>query len=106
MLLTALLALTAQKPFDLTVDNIMRGPSCWPATSQRSLVGRWQTADFNWKDPNEKAARNYFVNADGTGLAPDAGDDGADLIPSADGSLHAAIVGIASSFAALWAKKL
>ncbi len=58
--------------FDLTIDNIMRGPELvgyepravrWSADSQR-IYFQWKKAD----EPREKDFDTYVVNRDGTGL--------------------------------------
>ncbi len=94
LLLTAIIITSVQKPFDLSVDNIMRGPEL---IGQPPRNVRWspdgKKLNFTWKDPNEKSARSYSVNADGTGMAPDAGDDGAENIRSNDGQMVASIIG-------------
>jgi dipeptidyl aminopeptidase/acylaminoacyl peptidase len=63
---------TAGKKFDLTIDNVMRGPELvgyepravrWSADSQRVY--------FQWKqaaEPREKEFDTYTVNRDGSGL--------------------------------------
>src|SRR5205814_9043404 len=63
---------TATKPFELTVDSIMRGPRLvgyppsgvyWSQDSQR-VYFRWKQAD----EPRLKEMSLYVVNRDGTGL--------------------------------------
>lgn len=63
---------SASKPFDLTVDSIMRGPRLvgyspagvyWSQDSRRIY--------FRWKQPNEPRLKEmslYVINRDGTGL--------------------------------------
>jgi dipeptidyl aminopeptidase/acylaminoacyl peptidase len=62
----------AQKPFDLTIDNIMRGPEL---TGHEPRAVRWsqdnQRIYFQWKqtsDPRERDFDNYAVSRDGSGL--------------------------------------
>src|ERR1041385_1506230 len=63
---------TPAKPFELTVDSIMRGPRLvgyppggvyWSQDSQR-IYFRWKQAD----EPRLKEASLYVVNRDGSGL--------------------------------------
>src|SRR3954447_8916780 len=63
---------TPAKPFELTVDSIMRGPRLvgypptgvyWSQDSQR-IYFRWKQAD----EPRLKETSLYVVNRDGTGL--------------------------------------
>jgi dipeptidyl aminopeptidase/acylaminoacyl peptidase len=81
MILTTLILLTLSgqgrtvkphpKPFELTIDSIMRGPN---------LIGveprgvRWsddgKTLTFVWKSPTDEESHTYEVNADGTHLGP------------------------------------
>src|ERR1700730_14836350 len=87
LLFIAILALSAHaQTFDLTVDNIMRGPQ---------LVGyapddvRW-TPDgsrlyFTWKqrtDPVQKDRDTWVVNRDGTGLRKLSDDEKKDAPPT------------------------
>src|ERR1051325_9239839 len=64
--------LPAQKKFDLTIDNIMRGPQLYgyePAAIRWS--GDSQRIYFQWKrasDPPQKPNDTYAVNRDGSGL--------------------------------------
>ena len=64
---------TSAKPFELTVDSIMRGPRLvgypptgvyWSQDSQR-VYFRWKQAD----EPRLKEMSLYVVNRDGSGLA-------------------------------------
>ena len=78
------------KPFELTVDSIMRGPRLvgysptgvyWSQDSQRVY--------FRWKRPDEprlKETSLYVVNRDGTGLRR-LSDDEAKQAPPANGEL-------------------
>jgi dipeptidyl aminopeptidase/acylaminoacyl peptidase len=78
------------KPFELTVDSIMRGPRLvgypptgvyWSQDSQRVY--------FRWKRPDEprlKETSLYVINRDGTGLRR-LTDDEAKLAPPANGEL-------------------
>jgi dipeptidyl aminopeptidase/acylaminoacyl peptidase len=80
----------APKPFELTVDSIMRGPRLvghpptgvyWAQDSQRVY--------FRWKRPDEprlKETSLYVVNRDGTGLRR-LSDDEAKQAPPANGEL-------------------
>src|SRR3954462_11396283 len=63
---------TAAKPFELTVDSIMRGPRLvgyppsniyWSQDSQK-IYFRWKQAD----EPRLKEMSLYVVNRDGSGL--------------------------------------
>lgn len=76
--------------FDLTVDNIMRGPNLygypqeqvrWSGAGDR-IYFRWKTCD----EPIEKEASVWVVNRDGSGLKR-LSDEQADLAPPAGGSL-------------------
>lgn len=81
---------SAAKPFELTVDSIMRGPrlvgypptgAYWSQDSQRVY--------FRWKRPDEprlKETSLYVINRDGTGLRR-LTDDEAKLAPPANGEL-------------------
>src|SRR6266849_8233551 len=78
------------KPFELTVDSIMRGPRLvgypptgvyWSQDSQR-VYFRWKQAD----EPRLKETSLYVVNRDGTGLRR-LSDDEAKLAPPANGEL-------------------
>jgi hypothetical protein len=79
-----------QKPFELTVDSIMRGPRLvgyqptgvyWSQDSQR-VYFRWKQAD----EPRLKEMSLYVVNRDGSGLRR-LSDDEARLAPPASGEL-------------------
>ena len=63
---------TPAKKFDMTIDNIMRGPGLvgyeptsvrWSPDSQK-IYFRWKKAD----EPLKAELATYVVNADGTGL--------------------------------------
>src|SRR5437667_11614637 len=78
------------KPFELTVDSIMRGPRLvgypptgvyWSQDSQR-IYFRWKQAD----EPRLKETSLYVVNRDGTGLRR-LSDDEAKQAPPANGQL-------------------
>ena len=78
------------KPFQLTVDSIMRGPRLvgypptgvyWSQDSQR-IYFRWKQAD----EPRLKETSLYVVNRDGTGLRR-LTDDEAKQAPPANGEL-------------------
>src|SRR5689334_12702192 len=78
------------KPFELTVDSIMRGPrlvgyppagAYWSQDSQR-VYFRWKQAD----EPRLKETSLYVVNRDGTGLRR-LNDDEARQAPPANGEL-------------------
>jgi dipeptidyl aminopeptidase/acylaminoacyl peptidase len=78
------------KPFELTVDSIMRGPRLvgypptgvyWSQDSQR-VYFRWKQAD----EPRLKETSLYVVNRDGTGLRR-LSDDEAKQAPPATGEL-------------------
>jgi len=78
------------KPFELTVDSIMRGPRLvgypptgvyWSQDSQR-VYFRWKQAD----EPRLKETSLYVVNRDGTGLRR-LSDDEAKQAPPANGEL-------------------
>src|SRR5437660_5564702 len=81
---------TATKPFELTVDSIMRGPRLvgyppagvyWSQDSQRVY--------FRWKQPDEPRLKEmslYVVNRDGTGLRR-LTEDEAKQAPPANGEL-------------------
>jgi dipeptidyl aminopeptidase/acylaminoacyl peptidase len=78
------------KPFELTVDSIMRGPRLvgyqpaniyWSQDSQR-VYFRWKQAD----EPRLKEMGLYVVNRDGTGLRR-LSDDEARQAPPANGEL-------------------
>jgi dipeptidyl aminopeptidase/acylaminoacyl peptidase len=80
----------APKPFDLTVDSIMRGPRLvgypptgvyWSQDSQR-VYFRWKQAN----EPRLKETSLYVVNRDGTGLRR-LSDDEARQAPPAGGEL-------------------
>src|SRR6266481_3138062 len=81
---------TAAKPFELTVDSIMRGPRLvgypptgvyWSQDSQR-IYFRWKQAD----EPRLKETSLYVVNRDGSGLRR-LTDDEAKQAPPANGEL-------------------
>ena len=83
-------AASSAKPFELTVDSIMRGPRLvgypptgvyWSQDSQR-VYFRWKQAD----EPRLKETSLYVVNRDGTGLRR-LSDDEAKLAPPANGEL-------------------
>jgi dipeptidyl aminopeptidase/acylaminoacyl peptidase len=72
VLAAAAVALIGQRKFDLTIDNIMRGPEL---TGYEPAQVRWsgdsQRVYFRWKlaaDPRDKDPDTYVVNRDGTGL--------------------------------------
>ncbi len=78
------------KPFELTVDSIMRGPRLvgypptgvyWSQDSQR-IYFRWKQAD----EPRLKEMSLYVINRDGTGLRR-LSEDEAKLAPPANGEL-------------------
>src|SRR5258706_2767481 len=78
------------KPFQLTVDSIMRGPRLvgysptgvyWAQDSQRAYF-RWKQAD----EPRLKEMSLYVVNRDGTGLRR-LSEDEAKQAPPANGEL-------------------
>jgi dipeptidyl aminopeptidase/acylaminoacyl peptidase len=78
------------KPFELTVDSIMRGPRLvgyppsgvfWSQDSQR-IYFRWKQAD----EPRLKETSLYVVNRDGSGLRR-LSDDEAKQAPPANGEL-------------------
>jgi len=81
---------TSTKPFELTVDSIMRGPRLvgypptavyWSQDSQR-VYFRWKQAD----EPRLKETSLYVVNRDGTGLRR-LSEDQARQAPPANGEL-------------------
>ena len=81
---------TPTKPFELTVDSIMRGPRLvgypptgvyWSQDSQR-VYFRWKLAD----EPRLKETSLYVVNRDGTGLRR-LTDEEAKQAPPANGEL-------------------
>jgi dipeptidyl aminopeptidase/acylaminoacyl peptidase len=81
---------TSAKPFELTVDSIMRGPRLvgypptnvyWSQDSQR-VYFRWKQAD----EPRLKEMSLYVVNRDGTGLRR-LTDDEAKQAPPPNGEL-------------------
>src|SRR5258706_2054115 len=81
---------TSAKPFELTVDSIMRGPRLvgyqptgvyWSQDSQR-VYFRWKQAD----EPRLKDMSLYVVNRDGSGLLR-LSDDEARLAPPPGGGL-------------------
>ena len=81
---------TATKPFELTVDSIMRGPRLvgyppsgvyWSQDSQR-VYFRWKQAD----EPRLKEMSLYVVNRDGSGLRR-LTDEEAKQAPPANGEL-------------------
>jgi dipeptidyl aminopeptidase/acylaminoacyl peptidase len=81
---------TPAKPFELTVDSIMRGPRLvgyppsgvyWSQDSQR-VYFRWKQAD----EPRLKEASLYVVNRDGSGLRR-LTDEEAKQAPPANGEL-------------------
>src|SRR5438046_5982852 len=83
-------AAPSPKPFELTVDSIMRGPRLvgypptgvyWSQDSQR-IYFRWKQAD----EPRLKETSLYVVNRDGTGLRR-LSDDEAKQAPPATGEL-------------------
>ncbi|HJZ82794.1 MAG TPA: DPP IV N-terminal domain-containing protein, partial [Pyrinomonadaceae bacterium] len=78
------------KPFELTVDSIMRGPRLvgypptgvyWSQDSQR-IYFRWKQAD----EPRLKETSLYVINRDGTGLRR-LSDEEAKQAPPANGEL-------------------
>jgi len=82
--------LPSPKPFELTVDSIMRGPRLvgypptgvyWSQDSQR-IYFRWKQAD----EPRLKETSLYVVNRDGSGLRR-LTDDEAKQAPPANGEL-------------------
>ncbi|HEX6280117.1 MAG TPA: hypothetical protein VFZ49_08920, partial [Pyrinomonadaceae bacterium] len=81
---------TASKKFDLSIDNIMRGPGLvgyeptgvrWSPDSQR-IYFRWKRAD----EPLKADVSTYVVNADGTGLRK-LSDEELKRLPPATGDL-------------------
>src|SRR5215467_2359600 len=79
-----------QKPFELTVDSIMRGPGLvgypptgvyWSQDSQK-VYFRWKQAD----EPRLKETSLYVVNRDGSGLRR-LSEEEARLAPPANGEL-------------------
>jgi dipeptidyl aminopeptidase/acylaminoacyl peptidase len=70
--LACTLLLPAQKHFELTIDNIMRGPGLYGyEPSGIRWSGDHQRIFFQWKqasDPPIKPMDTYVVNRDGTGL--------------------------------------
>ena len=81
---------TPAKPFELTVDSIMRGPRLvgyppsgvyWSQDSQR-IYFRWKQAD----EPRLKEMSLYVVNRDGSGLRR-LTDEEAKQAPPANGEL-------------------
>ena len=78
------------KPFELTVDSVMRGPRLigypptgvyWSQDSQR-IYFRWKQAD----EPRLKETSLYVVNRDGSGLRR-LSEDEAKQVPPANGEL-------------------
>ncbi|HLK14097.1 MAG TPA: prolyl oligopeptidase family serine peptidase, partial [Fimbriimonadaceae bacterium] len=81
MLLTTLILLTSSvqarsansnpKPFELTIDNIMRGPEL---IGQEPRGIRWSsdgaTLLFTWRAPSDNGSKTYEVNADGSHMGP------------------------------------
>ncbi len=62
----------AQKPFELTIDNIMRGPGLvgYPPSAPRWSADS-KAIYFDWKQPSDpvlKPVDTYIVNRDGSGL--------------------------------------
>ena len=90
------LAATAQqsspaKPFELTIDNIMRGPALvgyepsgvrWSADSAK-IYFTWKRAD----EPRNGETSTYVVNADGSGLRKLSEDEAKQQAPPAGGDL-------------------
>src|SRR2546428_5710742 len=80
----------APKPFELTIDSIMRGPRLvgYPPTGvywsqdSRRIYFRWKQAD----EPRLKEMSLYVVNRDGTGLRR-LSEDEARQAPPANGEL-------------------
>src|ERR1051326_3626741 len=81
-------ALPAQKKFDLSIDNIMRGPQLYgyePAAVRWS--GDSRRIYFSWKqagDSPQTPPDTYVVNRDGTGLRK-LSENEAKLAPPAQG---------------------
>ena len=70
----AAVSLAAQKPFALTIDNIMRGPGTGRLSSRQSP--RWsgdsQKIYFEWKQASDELLKpmdTYVVNRDGSDFA-------------------------------------
>src|SRR5215472_7318480 len=83
------LRLGAQKKFDLTIDNIMRGPQLY---GYEPSAVRWsgdsQRIYFQWKgasDPPLQPMDTYVVNRDGSGLRK-LTEDEAKLAPPVQGN--------------------
>ncbi|MGD9587480.1 MAG: prolyl oligopeptidase family serine peptidase [Pyrinomonadaceae bacterium] len=79
------------KPFDLTIDNIMRGPGLvgyepsgvrWSADSKK-IYFNWKRAD----EPRVAETSTYIVNADGSGLRRLSEDEARKEAPPAGGDL-------------------
>ena len=88
---------TRPKPFELTIDGIMRGPAL---IGQEPRQMRWsddgKTLTFFWKSPAEETGHSYEVNADGSHLGPAAEDQlaqGESGVTSPDGLLVAQVMG-------------
>ena len=89
LVLGAAVVLIGQQRFDLTVDNIMRGPGLigyepsqirWSGDSQR-IYFRWKQAS----EPREKDPDTYVVERDGSGLRK-LSEDESKLAPPAAGN--------------------
>ena len=86
-LLFAVIALAAAaQQFDLSIDNIMRGPGLYGWTPEEV---RWapdgQRVYFSWKlysDPLDKDRDTYVVNRDGSGLRKLSDDEKKDAPPA------------------------
>jgi dipeptidyl aminopeptidase/acylaminoacyl peptidase len=83
---TSLPAADLPKKFELTIDNIMRGPGLvgyepsairWSQDSQR-IFFQWK----QWNDPQDKPLDTYSVNRDGTGLHKLSDDEIKDAPPA------------------------
>jgi len=79
------------KQFDLTIDNIMRGPGL---VGYEPTAVRWSPDSkkvyFNWKradEPRNGETSVYVVNADGTGLRKLSEDEAAQQAPPTGGDL-------------------
>lgn len=79
------LAADGGRKFDLSIDNIMRGPGLtgyepvgvrWSPDSQR-LYFQWK----QWNDPQDKPLDTYVVNRDGSGLRKLSDEESRDAAP-------------------------
>ncbi len=86
-------AAPAQQQFELTIDNIMRGPELygyepdairWSGDAQR-IYFQWKQTGEHPSNPSDKKMETYVVNRDGSGLRK-LSEEEARLAPPASGS--------------------